>query len=117
MEPNPYGGDWLEVDTSQLPTNQLPLLRSMLGRRLVNIQRSLRNSPDEDRSTPRTFFRKAWGPVIIEMENMPPIYFDDYKYDRYEISIGVSTEPFPLGFETHGLAQRYLMTVSTWMIV
>jgi hypothetical protein len=110
-----YGDDWLEVDTSELPTNQLPLLQSMLGRRLINIQRSISNSElhpefgSSDFASLPEFFRKAWGPIIVEMEGLPPIYFYDSKYYRYEISIGMSTEPLPMGFEANGLARRYIL--------
>jgi hypothetical protein len=116
-----YGGDWLEVDTSELPTNQLPLLQSMLGRRLVNIQRSIWNTELDPEvgsfrfASLQEFFRKAWGPVIIEMKGLPLIYLYDSKYYRYEISIGVSTEPLPMGAEVGDLARRYTLNDSQYV--
>jgi hypothetical protein len=118
---NYYGGDWLEVDTSELPTNQLPLLQSMMGRRLVSIQRSIWNSELDPEigsyrfASLQEFFRKAWGSIIIEMEGLPLIYFYDSKYYRYEISIGVSTEPLPMRSEVDGLARRYNINDSQYV--
>lgn len=117
-ENNPYGGDWLDVDTSELPSNQLPLLRSMLGRQLVNIQRSIWSTEFElpGHSHGQDFFRKAFGVIIFEMEGLPPIYFDDTKYNRYEISIRVSINP-PHKFraEQDGLAKRYTLYDSAYV--
>ncbi|MBI4739590.1 hypothetical protein HY772_08700 [Candidatus Woesearchaeota archaeon] len=95
---NEGGQDWLKADDSYLPTNQLPLLRSMLGRRLINIKRIIRYSPatwiNEYHIVPeiKAFFRKADAPVIFEMEGLPPIYFLDSGYDPHfdEYSIGVT---------------------------
>jgi hypothetical protein len=111
-EYSPYGGDWLDVDLSELPTNQLPLLRSMLGRGLVNIHRSIMNLEFELAQVEKgqNFFRKAFGETIFEMEGLPFIYFDDCKYNRHEISIRVSSNPpHRFGAEQHGLARRYTL--------
>lgn len=93
-----------------MPTNQLPLLRSMFGRRLINIQRSVWNFEFELHNHGQDFFRKAFGETIFEMEGLPLIYFDDSKYNRFEISIRVGLNP-PHKFraEQDGLARRYTL--------
>ncbi len=116
-----YGGDWLEVDTSELPTKQLPLLRDMIGRRLIDIQRSIANYelpsevPSYDFARLEDVFRKAGGPVIVEMEGLPPIYFDDSEYYRHEISINVSIKPLSLALEPRGDARRYTLRDSQYV--
>lgn len=114
-EPEPVGGDWLDVDVSELPVNQLPLLREMIGRRLINIQRSIRDSPDDDQIRRQDFFRKARGPIIFDLEGLAPVYFRDDTYHEHEISIGVSTRPLGLGLEVHGLARRYTLHNSDYV--
>ncbi len=106
------GGDLLHVDISELPTNQLSLLRSMIGRRLINIQRSIWNVEFElpGHNYGQDFFRKAFGETIFEMEGLPLIYFDDSKYNRHEISIRVSINPPHIfGAERFGEAKRYTL--------
>ncbi len=112
--------DWLEADESYLPTNQLPLLRSMLGKRLSNIQRFISDSPDtwvgEDRILTKRhdFFRQAFGTTLLELEGLPPIYFiDSYSYaldfDEYSIAVSVTPKrgvPVPnglLGYQCYTL--------------
>jgi hypothetical protein len=64
--------DWLEANDSYLPTNQLPLLRSMLEKRLINIQRFISVLPDTwiDRGPAKRqdFFRKALGTTVFELD-------------------------------------------------
>ncbi len=87
----------------------------MIGRRLIDIQRSIWNIdlpsevPSYDFARLEDVFRKAGGPVIVEMEGLPPIYFNDSKYDTHEISIDVSIKPPPLGYELRGDARRYTL--------
>jgi hypothetical protein len=102
MSSNPSHRDWLEADDSYLPTNQLPLLRNVLGRRLLNIQRFISDPPDTwigkgriltDR---QDFFRKAHGPIMFELEGLPPICFrDSYSYaldfDEYSIAVNLDS--------------------------
>ncbi len=117
-EYNPYGGDWLDIDVSELPTNQLPLLRSMLGRQLVNIRRSIWSTEFElpGHNHGQDFFRKAFGETIFEMEGLPSIYFDDFKYNRYEVSIRVSINPpHKFGAEQFGLAKCYTLYDSAFV--
>jgi hypothetical protein len=106
---NPYGGDWLAVDTAYLPTSQLPLLRSMLARRLINIQRSIHGTPEREMIKPKNFFRKGHGITILELEDLAPVYFSYLKYNRDEISLDVSLEPPGFGLEELGLAHRYTL--------
>ncbi len=81
---------WLE--DFFLPSNQLSLLRSMLGCCLINIQRSLSNTPQDSIFAGQDFFRKSSKAIVLELENLPLIYIDDYRYHKQERSIAVSLE-------------------------
>lgn len=67
------------VDSWNLPTDSLPLLRDMLGRQLINMTRFCWFSPDAWESlfgvNRRALFRKDTGVLAIELANRPPIYF------------------------------------------
>ncbi len=96
MVSSPPPKDWLLADDSYLPTNQLPLLRSMIGMRLINIQRFIFASPDayEFQIKHQDFFRQGHGPLMFELEGIPPIYLKkSYTYHWDEKSIDVSLEP------------------------
>lgn len=95
MVSNSQVKDWLLADTSRLPTNQLPLLRTMVGKRLVNIQRFIFGSLGEYefQIDHQDFFRQGDGPMMFELEGIPPIYFKPYySYHWDEKSIETSLE-------------------------
>ncbi len=93
MSLNPYGKDWKDADGSFLPTNQLPLLRSMLGRPLISIYRIIPDfSFEKEMYSQGDYFRKASGRMIFELEGLEPICFNNSKYGADEISIDVGLE-------------------------
>jgi hypothetical protein len=99
---------WLE--DGNLPSNQLPLLRSMLGRHLINIQRSLSVEAAENNRKGQDFFRKSLGTVVVQLEGLPLIYIDDYRYYKQERSIDVSLElPGFGGWEYVGWGRRFTL--------
>lgn len=81
---------WL--DDSFLPSNQLSLLQRMVGKRLVNIQRLLLVDSVKLYGDGKDFFRKRSGPILIELENLPPICVDDYRYYEQERSLDISLD-------------------------
>lgn len=105
--------DWLLADDSCLPTNQRPLLRSMVGRRLINIQRFISGSPEEYEFhiDYQDFFRKGRGPMIFQLEDLPPIHFRPYySYHWDEKSIDVGLEPLGRGIvEGHAGYRLYTL--------
>jgi hypothetical protein len=86
-----------KADDSYLPSNQLPLLRGMLGRRLINIQKYVFGSPDawinEYHAVPENsaFFRMADGVTVFDMEDSLSVCFGwlDYApvFDEYSIKV------------------------------
>jgi hypothetical protein len=102
--------DWLLADDSYLPTNQLPLLRSFVGQRLVNIRRYIAGSLEhyEYPIEPRDFFRKGEGPMIFDMDDLPPVHFRPcYSYHLDEKSIDVGLEPLGPGVVEGYEGERY----------
>lgn len=113
MASNSQVKDWLLADDSCLPANRLPLLRSMLGKRLINIQRFIFGSLDEYefQISHQDFFRKGDGPTIFELEGLSPIYFKPYySYHWDEKAIDVGLEPLGRGIvEGHAGYRRYTL--------
>jgi hypothetical protein len=96
--------DWLRADDSRLPTNQLPLLQSMLGKRLLNIERFIFSTPEKESMDRKDFFRKGDGPIIVKLADLSPVYFrDSYTYDWDEKSINVSFELPEPGYISSGI--------------
>ncbi len=97
---------WL--DDLLLPSNQLPLLRRIIGKRLVNIQRSLSVKDVERNTKGRDFFRKRTEKVVMELEELPLIYIDDYWFHKQERSIDISLDPRGFGnAERNGRYRRF----------